>query len=73
MRSIANFKYLASSFPTYLTNAVRNHASFLQKPDERCDLDYIPLQARSVKNLRAVMSNSFAFGGSNAVLIAKSV
>ena len=47
--------------------------AFLQKPDERCDLDYIPLQARSVKNLRAVMSNSFAFGGSNAVLIAKSV
>ena len=47
--------------------------AFLQKPDECCDLDYIPLQARSVKNLRAVMSNSFAFGGSNAVLIAKSV
>ena len=47
--------------------------AFLQTPDERCDLDYIPLQARSVKNLRAVMSNSFAFGGSNAVLIAKSV
>lgn len=47
--------------------------AFLQTPDERCDLDYIPLQARNVKNLRAVMSNSFAFGGSNAVLIAKSV
>ena len=47
--------------------------AFLQIPDERCDLDYIPLQARSVHNLRAVMSNSFAFGGSNAVLIAKSV
>jgi 3-oxoacyl-(acyl-carrier-protein) synthase len=47
--------------------------AFLQTPDERCDLDYVALQARSVKNLRAVMSNSFAFGGSNAVLIAKSV
>ena len=46
--------------------------AFLQTPDERCDLDYIPLQARNVKNLRAVMSNSFAFGGSNAVLVAKS-
>jgi len=45
--------------------------AFLQTPDDRCDLDYIPLQARSVKNLRAVMSNSFAFGGSNAVLIAR--
>ena len=47
--------------------------AFLKMPDERCDLDYIPLQARSVKNLHAVMSNSFAFGGSNAVLIAKQV
>ena len=47
--------------------------AYLQTPDERCDLDYIPLLARSVKNLRAVMSNSFAFGGSNAVLIAKPV
>ncbi len=46
--------------------------AFLQTPDERCDLDYIPLQARTVKNLSAVMSNSFAFGGSNAVLIARS-
>ena len=45
--------------------------AFLQVPDERCDLDYVALQARSVKHLRAVMSNSFAFGGSNAVLIAK--
>ena len=47
--------------------------AFLEIPDERCDLDYIALQARSVKSLRAVMSNSFAFGGSNAVLIAKQV
>ncbi len=47
--------------------------AFLQTPDERCDLDYIPLEARQVKNLHAVMSNSFAFGGSNAVLIAKGV
>ena len=47
--------------------------AFLSTPDERCDLDYIPLEARTVKNLNAVMSNSFAFGGSNAVLIAKAV
>jgi 3-oxoacyl-[acyl-carrier-protein] synthase II len=47
--------------------------AFLQTPDERCDLDYIPLEARQVQGLRAVMSNSFAFGGSNAVLIARSV
>jgi 3-oxoacyl-(acyl-carrier-protein) synthase len=47
--------------------------AFLKTPDERCDLDYIALQARDAKNLRAVMSNSFAFGGSNAVLIAQQV
>ena len=47
--------------------------AFLQTPDERCDLDYIPLVARRVLGLNAVMSNSFAFGGSNAVLIAKAV
>ena len=47
--------------------------AFLQTPDDRCDLDYIPLEARRVQGLRAVMSNSFAFGGSNAVLVAKAV
>ncbi|MGH8849202.1 MAG: beta-ketoacyl-[acyl-carrier-protein] synthase family protein [Polaromonas sp.] len=45
--------------------------AFLENPDPRCDLDYIPLVARDCPGLRAVMSNSFAFGGSNAVLIAK--
>ena len=45
--------------------------AFLETPDARCDLDYIPLQARERKGMRAVMTNSFAFGGSNAVLIAK--
>jgi 3-oxoacyl-(acyl-carrier-protein) synthase len=43
-----------------------------ENPDPRCDLDYVPLAPRDAKGLRAVMSNSFAFGGSNAVLIAKS-
>lgn len=46
--------------------------AFLHHPDPRCDLDYVPLTPRGAKGLRAVMSNSFAFGGSNAVLIAKS-
>ena len=47
--------------------------AFLEITDPRCDLDYLPREARDVKPLRAVMSNSFAFGGSNSVLIAKAV
>jgi 3-oxoacyl-[acyl-carrier-protein] synthase II len=43
----------------------------LNNPDPECDLDYVPNQGRTGLHLNAVMSNSFAFGGSNAVLIAK--
>ncbi len=43
----------------------------LRQPDPECDLDYVPNQGRHGVRLDAVMSNSFAFGGSNAVLIAK--
>jgi 3-oxoacyl-[acyl-carrier-protein] synthase II len=43
----------------------------LQQPDPECDLDYVPNTGRYDVELNAVMSNSFAFGGSNAVLIAK--
>ena len=43
----------------------------LDSPDAACDLDYVPGQARSGLTLRTVMSNSFAFGGTNAVLIAQ--
>lgn len=42
----------------------------LDQPDPRCNLDFIPLQARHGCDVRAVMSNSFAFGGSNATLLA---
>lgn len=39
-------------------------------PDQDCDLDYVPNEARHAE-LRAVLSNSLGFGGHNATLIFK--
>ena len=39
-----------------------------QHPDPDCDLDYVPCDARGGE-LRHVLSNSFGFGGHNAVLV----
>jgi 3-oxoacyl-[acyl-carrier-protein] synthase II len=43
----------------------------LDQPDPECDLDYIPHVGRSNIPVRTVMSNSFAFGGTSGVLIAR--
>jgi beta-ketoacyl-acyl-carrier-protein synthase II len=43
----------------------------LRVRDPECNLDYVAEGARPIEALTAVMSNSFAFGGTNAVLIAR--
>lgn len=41
----------------------------LQSPDPSCDLDYVPNMARDGVGSDTMISNSFAFGGTNAVLV----
>ncbi len=40
----------------------------LENPDPVCDLDYVPNEARRT-DVRAVVSNSFGFGGTNGSLV----
>jgi 3-oxoacyl-[acyl-carrier-protein] synthase II len=44
----------------------------LDNPDEGCDIDLVPHKAKERK-IRAVLSNSFGFGGTNASLVMKEV
>ena len=43
--------------------------SNLTDPDPECDLDCVPLVGRESPDLEYALSNSFAFGGSNATLV----
>jgi 3-oxoacyl-[acyl-carrier-protein] synthase II len=43
---------------------------FLEQPDPACALRHVAREAERIAPPRAVMSNSFAFGGSNVVLVA---
>ena len=44
----------------------------LETPDPDCDLDYVPNEAREM-TIRAVLTNSFGFGGTNGSLVFKSL
>jgi 3-oxoacyl-[acyl-carrier-protein] synthase II len=50
-----------------LKNSVIPPTINYETPDPECDLDYVPNQARETK-VAAALSNSFGFGGHNAVL-----
>jgi 3-oxoacyl-[acyl-carrier-protein] synthase II len=41
-----------------------------ETPDEACDLDYVPNEARK-QRVKTILSNSFGFGGQNIALILK--
>jgi 3-oxoacyl-[acyl-carrier-protein] synthase II len=40
-----------------------------EEPDPECDLDYIPNESRDAPDLQIAASNSFGFGGHNAVTV----
>ena len=44
----------------------------LENPDPECDLDYVPCKSRERK-VRAALSNSFGFGGTNVCLALRSM
>ena len=57
---------LIATIEAMRTGTIPPTANYLG-PDPECDLDYVPNVARR-HTVRAALSNSFAFGGLNAVL-----
>ncbi|MBT5308841.1 MAG: beta-ketoacyl-ACP synthase II, partial [Rhodospirillaceae bacterium] len=53
-----------------INNSVAPPTLNLEDPDEGCDIDLVPLQPRE-REIRAALSNSFGFGGTNATLVFK--
>jgi 3-oxoacyl-[acyl-carrier-protein] synthase II len=45
----------------------------LDNPDEGCDLDFVPHEARQTKEMEYTLCNSFGFGGTNGSLIFRRV
>ena len=52
-----------------MQDAIALPTMHLQQPDPECDLDYVANIARLNVAARVMLSNSFAFGGTNAVLV----
>lgn len=55
-----------------MTDGVLAPTINLENPGEGCDLDYVPNTARDA-NIKAVLSNSFGFGGTNGTVIFRAV
>ncbi len=56
-----------------MQHAVALPTLYLNSPDPACDLDYVPQVARTGVAVRTMLSNSFAFGGTTAVLVLRAV
>jgi 3-oxoacyl-[acyl-carrier-protein] synthase II len=51
-----------------MQHAVLMPTMHLDEADPQCDLDYVANAARMLVPTHTMLSNSFAFGGTNAVL-----
>jgi 3-oxoacyl-[acyl-carrier-protein] synthase II len=45
----------------------------LDNPDDGCDLDFVPHEARQVKGMEYTLCNSFGFGGTNGSILFRKV